>query len=57
MAKYYKKVQCNFVRPHVDVVPGGSVTGTCPMRADTCIEKHASGIWFPLTSLVCFIIF
>jgi hypothetical protein len=52
MAEYYKKVPCNSARPHVDFVKGGSVTGTCLTCADTCIKKHASGVWFPLTSVV-----
>jgi hypothetical protein len=53
-AEYYKKDPCNSTRSHIDVVPGGSVTGTPPMRADTCIDEHASGVWFPLTSVDCF---
>ncbi len=57
MAKYCKKVPCNFARPHVDIVLGRSVTGTRLTRADTCIEEHASGVWFPLTSVLCFITF
>jgi hypothetical protein len=44
--EYYKKVPCNSARPHVDIVPDGSVTGTCLTHADTCIEEHASGVWF-----------
>jgi hypothetical protein len=55
--EYYKKVPCNYGRPHVDIVPGGSVTGTCLMRADTCIKECASGVRFPLTSVVPFITF
>ncbi len=57
MAENCEKVPCTSARPHVDIVPGGSVTGTRPARADTCIKKHVSGVWFPLTSVVCFIIF
>jgi hypothetical protein len=53
-AEYYKEAPCNSARPHVDFVLGGSVSGTCLMRADTCIEEHASGVWFSLTSVVCF---
>ncbi len=56
-AEYYKKISCNFTRPHIDVVPDGSVTGTCLERADTCIEEHASGVWFPLTTVNRFITF
>jgi hypothetical protein len=52
--EYYKKVLCNSTRPHVDVVPDGSVTGTRLTRADTCIAEHASGVWFSLTSVVRF---
>ncbi len=55
MAESYKKVPCNSMRPHVDFVPDGSVTGMRLMHADTCIEEHASGVWFSLTSVVCFI--
>jgi hypothetical protein len=54
-AEYRKKGACNSLRPHVDVVPGGNGTGTCLTRADTCIKEHASGAWFSLTSVVCFI--
>jgi hypothetical protein len=54
MAEYYKKVPCNSARPHVDFVPGGSVTGTRLTCADTCIEENASGVWFSLISVVCF---
>ncbi len=57
MAEYYEKVPCNSARPHVDIVLDGSVAGTCLTRADTCIEEHASGVWFPLTSVVHFITF
>ncbi len=57
MAEYYKKVLCNSARPQVGVVPDGSVTGTCLARADTCIKEHASEVWFPFTSVVCFITF
>jgi hypothetical protein len=57
MAEYCKKVLCNSARPHVDIVPSRSVTGTCLMHADTCIEEHASGVWFPLTSVVHFTTF
>jgi hypothetical protein len=57
MAEYCKRVPCNSSRPHVDFVPGGSVTGMHLMRADTCIEEHASGAGFPLTSVVPFITF
>jgi hypothetical protein len=57
MAEYYEKVPCNSARPHVDAVLNGSVAGMRLMRADTCIEEHASGVWFPLTSVVCFITF
>jgi hypothetical protein len=41
MAEYCKNVPCNSARPHVDVAPGRSVTGTRLTRADTCIEEHA----------------
>jgi hypothetical protein len=57
MAEYYEKVLCNSARPHVDVVLDRSMTGTCLTRADTCIEEHASRVWSPLTSKVCFITF
>jgi hypothetical protein len=57
MAVYCKKVPCNSARPHVDFVPGRSVTGTRLTRADTCIEEHASGVQFSLTSVVCFTTF
>jgi hypothetical protein len=57
VAEYCKKFPCNSAQPHVNVVLGGSVTGTRLMRADTCIDKHTSGVWFPLTSVVCFITF
>jgi hypothetical protein len=57
MVEYYKIVLCNSTRPHIDVVPDRSVTGTCLTRADTCIEEHASGVWFSLTSVVSFITF
>jgi hypothetical protein len=53
-AEYYKKVPCNSARPHINVAPDGSVTGTRLKRADTCIKEHASGVWFPLTSVVHF---
>jgi hypothetical protein len=53
----YEKVLCNSARPHVDFVPGGSVTGTSLMHADTCIKEHASGVQFSLTSVVCFTTF
>jgi hypothetical protein len=56
-AEYNKKVPCNSTRPHIDFVPGGSVTGMCLTRADTCIKEHALGVWFSLTSVVCFITF
>jgi hypothetical protein len=55
--EYCKKVPCNSARTHVDVVPGRSVTGTRLMPADACIKEHASGVWFPLISVVCFIAF
>jgi hypothetical protein len=55
--EYCKKVPCNSARPQVDVVPGGIVTGTRLMHADTCIKEHASGVWFPPTSVVCFTTF
>jgi hypothetical protein len=51
MVEHYKKVLCNSARPHVDFEPDGSVTGTCPTRTDTCIDEHASGVWFPITSV------
>jgi hypothetical protein len=57
MAEYCKKVPCNSARPQVDVVPSRSVTGMRLTRADTCIEEQASGVWFPLTSVVRFITF
>ncbi len=57
MVEYYKKVPCNSARPHIDNVPDGIVTGTCLMGADTCIEEHASGVWFPFTFEICFITF
>jgi hypothetical protein len=44
MVAHYKKVPCNSVRPHVDFLPGRSVTGTRLTHADTCIEEHASGV-------------
>ncbi len=56
-AEYCKKVPCISARPHIDIVPDGSVTGTRLTRADTCTKEHASGVWFPLTSVVCFITF
>jgi hypothetical protein len=57
MAEYCEKVLCNPARPHVDFVKGGSMTDMCLTPADTCIKEHASGVWFPLTSVVCFITF
>jgi hypothetical protein len=57
MTEYYEKVPCNSARPHINLVPGRSVTGTHLTHADTCIKEHASAVWFPLTSLVCFITF
>ncbi len=57
MAEYYEKVPCNSARPHVDVAPGKSMTCTRLMHDDNCIKEHASGVWFPLTSVVHFIIF
>ncbi len=57
MAEYHEKVLCNSARPHVEFVPGGSGTGTCLTRADTCIEEHASGVWFSFTSVVRFTTF
>jgi hypothetical protein len=57
MAEYYEKVPCSSARPHVDVEPDGSMTGMHLTRVDTCIEEHASRVWFPLTSVVCFITF
>jgi hypothetical protein len=57
MAEYCKKVPCNSARPHVDLVPSRNVIGTCLTCADTCNEEHASGVWFSLTSMVCFITF
>ncbi len=56
-AEYYGKVPCNSTRSQVDFVPGGSVTGTRLTSANTCMEEHASGVWFSLTSVVCFITF
>jgi hypothetical protein len=56
-AEYNEKVTCNSARPHIDVVPDGSVTGTHLTRADTCIEEHASLVQLPLTSVVRFITF
>ena len=56
-AGYYKKVPCNSARPHVDVVPDRSVAGTHLLHDDTCIEEHASGVWFSPTSVVCFTTF
>jgi hypothetical protein len=56
-AEYYEKVPCDSARPHIDFVLGRSVTGTCMTRADTCIEEHASGVWFSLTSVVHFTTF
>ena len=55
MAEYYEKVPCISARPHVGVVPDGSVTDTCRMCADTCIKELASEVRFSLTSVVCFI--
>ncbi len=55
-AGYCKKVLCYSARPHIDFVPGRSVTGTHLTSADTCIEEHVSGVWFPLTSVDCFTI-
>jgi hypothetical protein len=57
MAEYYEKVPCISARPHVGVVPDGSVTDTCRMCADTCIKELASEVRFSLTSVVCFITF
>jgi hypothetical protein len=34
MAEYWEKVQRTYVRPHVDLVPGGNWTGMCLTRAD-----------------------
>ncbi len=56
-AEYYEKVPYNSPRPHVDFVPDGSVTGMRLTLADTCIEEHASGVWFSLASVVRFITF
>ena len=56
-AEYYEKVLWNSARPHVDFLPGESVTCTCLTRADTCIKEHASVVWFSLSSVVCFITF
>jgi hypothetical protein len=57
MVEYYDKVLWSSARPHIVFLPGGSVTGRCLTRADTCIKEHASGVWFPLTSVVPFITF
>ncbi len=51
MAEYWEKVQCTSARPHVDLIPGGNGTGTHLTRAHED-EEHASGVWFPLTSVV-----
>jgi hypothetical protein len=56
-AEYYKKILCNSARPQVDFLPGESVTCTHLTPADTCIKEHASGVWFSLSSVVCFITF
>ncbi len=56
-AKFCEKVSCNSTRPHVDLVLGGNGTGMRLMCADICIEEHASGVWFSLTSVVPFITF
>ncbi len=56
-AEYCEKILCNSVRPYVDFVPGGSVTDMCLTGADTCTKEHASGVWFPLTSVVHVITF
>ncbi len=42
--EYYEKVPCNSARPHLDFVPGGSVTAMRLTHAGTCIEEHASGV-------------
>jgi hypothetical protein len=57
MVEYYEKVPCNSTRPHVDFVPGGSMTVKRLTHAGTCIEERASGVWFSLTSVVPFITF
>jgi hypothetical protein len=57
MAENCKKAPCNSARPLVNFVLGGSVTGRRLTRADTYIEEHASGVGFPLTSVVHFITF
>ena len=57
MVEYYEKVPCNYGRPHIDIVTGESVTGRRLAHADTCIEEHASGVRFPLTTVVPFITF
>jgi hypothetical protein len=54
MAEHCEKVPCNSVRPHVDFIPGGSVTGTRLTHADTCINEHASGVLSPLIYVDCF---
>jgi hypothetical protein len=56
-AEYYEKVPCKSARPHIDVVPDRSVTGTRLMPSDTCLKEHASGVWFLLTSVIPFITF
>jgi hypothetical protein len=58
MAEYCEKVPRTSVRPHVDLVPGRNGTGTRLRRMLTLdSEEHASGVWFPLTSVVRFITF
>ncbi len=50
-AEFLEKVQRTSARPHVDLVLGGNGTGTrCMLTPDD--EEHASGVWFPLTSVV-----
>ncbi len=53
MAEYCEKVPHSSVRPHVDLVKDGPACALLMLTPDS--EEHASGVWFPLTSVVRFI--
>jgi hypothetical protein len=55
--EYCEKVPHSFARPQVDLVRAGMGLA-CIWRMLTPYNKeHASRVWFPLTSVVRFIIF
>jgi hypothetical protein len=57
-AEYCEKYLRTATRPLVDLVPGRNGAGTHLTRVLTPdSEEHASGVWFPLTYVVCFITF